>query len=284
MRQEIERVVDFSSLPRNTVYTPSSHLDYFDQFLPIPRDHDYMYIFCAHCGEGKKFVENCGDRLCPYCRRKSVRKTLAKKGMVGSQLPNIRFMTLTLKPIPDLTRERVDEVRGYFRKLIRLKTWKRYVHGGLYVIEVTQTEKGYHYHFHVLYQGKYFPFLELRRIWKKVTNGSYIVWIKRCRDLKKSMDYLLYYISKIEKGNIPESDFVKAFKGIKLIQFFGIWCRLKGCVEKALCKLCGSTDWISWFDYMSPKGWHDGWWEYDSVSPPVEVIDFEQLTLDWKEV
>jgi len=246
---EITREYLFSSLAHLTGIEPSSHQRYLTLKPQIPEDHSEFWIVCGKCGEPKKIIPNCGSRTCIYCRDKTITKTLARKNMQKRKAENVRFMTLTLKSLPNLDRRTTDIVRGYFRKLIRRKGWKKYVTGGLYVIEVTRTNQGYHYHFHVLYQGKYFPYPELQYLWKKITGESYIVWLSSISDASGAFNYLLDYVGKVEKGNIKREDYDRAFKGIKLVQFFGTWTKIKGIKLSCKCKKCKESDWLMPWEY-----------------------------------
>ena len=157
-------------------------------------------------------------------------------------------MTLTVKSELNFGREEIYKIRGYFRRLIRLRSWKKHVIGGLYVIEITHTKNGFHFHFHILYQGEYYPFEKLRYDWKYITGDSYIIWISGVRDSQNSFDYLLDYVTKSETGNIPREVFAREMKGIKLVQFFGVWTKIKGIIKKSKCKICNASNWISQFD------------------------------------
>ena len=240
----------FSSSPLLTVSIPSLHPNNYSFRKPPPPDHQTRSIWCGGCGLRKEFVMNCGSRVCEYCREKSIRKTLNKKGLINKPPRDLRFMTLTLKSLQSLDPLTIVKVRDYFRHLIRRKLWKKYVHGGLYVIEVTKTNNGYHYHFHVIFQGQYFPHGELMKLWKDVTGGSYIVHLSRIYDTEKSFSYVLSYVSKVEKGNIDSNEYAETFKGIKLVQFFGYWCKLKSPKIPVVCTACKCQHWVSEWDII----------------------------------
>ena len=191
-------------------------------------------------------------------------KILRRKGLDKGVCDDIRFMTLTLKTFPALNRETLDTVRKYFQNMIRRVGWKKYVLGGLYVIEVTRVRNGYHYHFHILYYGFYFPWDELRSLWKKVTQHSWIVHVSRVQNGKKAFDYCLRYVTKCEKGNIEPSEYELIFHGKKLVQFFGCWTKLRSIKLPVLCSECGSSNWIvewelygHWTSIESYKGGGD---------------------------
>lgn len=283
----------FSSSALNLNSIPSSHSPRESQSIPVPDDHKTRSIWCSHCGHKKTFVMNCGSRTCEYCRLRSIKKTLNKKGLLKRIPADLRFMTLTVRSFGELSVERVQQCKNYFRRLIRLKGWKKYVTGGLYAIEVTKNQAGYHYHFHVIYSGKYFPYAELRHLWKKVTGDSYVVWISRIYDAEKSFAYVLKYISKVEKGNIDKTLYATAFKGIKLVQFFGTWCRLTGTKEKIKCPICQGDDWWSEFDeYRFRRECKEGMHGWEQIAlmrkreeeEEVRIKEKQEFFEDWLEV
>lgn len=265
---------------------PSSHCPFQPEVLQVPADHQTSVIFCKCCDKPKLIIPNCGNRLCPYCRNKVVNRTLNRRDLYKNPPSGLRFMTLTIKSVPTLDRKSIDTIRGYFRKLIRRKVWKRYVKGGLYVIECTKTNAGYHLHLHILYQGEYFPYRALCNQWKEVSEGSYICWISKVKDSEYALGYVLKYVSKVEKSNIPAEEYLKAFKGIKLVQMFGTWTRGSIPREKAKCRFCGNSK----FYYLAGVDPADIDFNYhkeiqmdkeeDSIglSPPIEEYDFEVAT------
>lgn len=253
---------------RELQYT-SVHSTIFKDTIPssqsvqaVPGNHQTRSIVCTGCGNKIKVVMNCGDRTCPYCREKSVKKSLSKKGLLDRRIEGLRFMTLTVKSVAEFNREEIDKIRDYFRHLIRRKLWKKYVLGGMYVIEVTHTNKGYHIHLHILYSGKWFPWAQLMRIWKEITDGSYIIWISKVKDSTAAMNYVLGYISKVDKSNVDKTLYLKVVKGIKLLQFFGTWVKMHVQKKPCTCKMCQGTEWM--LDLMLlPKFFND----YDWFSP-----------------
>lgn len=249
--ETIEQEPRFSSYTFQTVFEPSSQLTFRHTFADFEKTHKRVELFCGKCGSHKTVIQNCGSRSCDYCRNRVVTKILKRKGLDKGIDGNIRFMTLTLKTLPDLNRVTLERVRNYFRKLIRRVGWKRYVLGGLYVIEVTRVKSGYHYHFHVLYYGHYFPYAELQSLWYRVTNGSYICWITAVQDGKKAFDYCLRYVTKCEKGNIDSAEYEYIFHKIKLVQFFGCWTKLKQQKIHIPCRECGFDAWITEYEIMS---------------------------------
>jgi len=238
----------FSSLTLFTSIIPSSQLIFSGIKNQPPPSHEKGAAVCASCGNFRVYTKNCGDRTCIYCRAKSIKRTVGRKPGLMKKLRDIRFMTLTVKSRAEFSAEEIKEIRKYFQKLIRRKLWKKYVTGGLYVMEVTHTRAGYHYHYHILYEGKFFPWAELMVEWKKVTQGSYIVYIERPKEIKNTTNYVLDYVTKVEKSNIPKHEFAEVMKGIKLVNFFGCWTKGKSIKLSQECAICHKNNWLSPFD------------------------------------
>ena len=213
----------FSSSPRLPVLIPSSHSELLTLCEELGEGHKVQTVTCAHCGTVKHYVSNCGSRLCEYCRMKSVNRTLSRKGIGKRKMTGLKFLTLTVKSVDSLSNKNTLAIRDYFRKLIRRQFWKKAVRGGIYAIEVTQTSNGFHYHIHAIYEGDFIHWAIIRAHWASITGGAYIIHVTRAQNARGAMDYLAKYISKIEKGNIKKEQYEAAFKGVKLLQYFGSW-------------------------------------------------------------
>lgn len=269
----------FSSSPRLANIIPSSHPELLELCESLGEGHKVQTVTCAHCGTLKHYITNCGSRLCEYCRMKSVNRTLSRKGIGKRKMTGLKFLTLTVKSVDSLSNKNTLAIRDYFRKLIRRQFWKKAVRGGIYAIEVTQTNNGFHYHIHAIYEGNFMHWAIIRAHWAKITGGSYIIHVTRAQNARGAMDYLAKYISKIEKGNIKKEQYEAAFKGVKLLQYFGSWYKLEKIESKPICKKCGKSDWIGeWFINSSKSNsyFHKAAWEL--MRKASEVAN-EQLNL-----
>ena len=116
------------------------------------------------------------------------------------------------------------------------------------------------------------------KCWKKVTSGSFIIWISKVKDSAQAMNYVLGYISKSEKSNVPHDELLKATKGVKLVQFFGTWCKMKVPKKPLKCEQCGDSCWVLEI-MLSPKFWHDCAWDDIARSKPPPA--YESSVDDW---
>ena len=125
---------------------------------------------CEECGGETVFgPHRCKLRYCPVCGVGLARDLEKRVTKIVARMRSPRFLTLTVPSGPDL-KERLDFLRKAFQRLRRSKVWKRYVRGGVAVLEITGgRRRGWHPHVHVIVDGKFIPKPELVVAWQKAT-------------------------------------------------------------------------------------------------------------------
>jgi len=210
-------------------------------------NHEYITLYCAHCGQSYSVPQPCKNRFCSVCgysRLSKVRRKLnyLVKRQVKSQKQDCRFLTLTIKNITNLP-VMVKSLQKSFRRLRQRSFWKRKVTGGAFVIEVTKSGDKWHAHIHAIIAGDYIPFDTLLKHWMKVSTGRG-VYIKQV-PTNNLVGYLTKYISKSGDGVNSYDEYIvsDSLAGVKLFQPFGNWF---GWVadfkpERPCCRTCGSN-------------------------------------------
>lgn len=142
------------------------------------------------------FSNSCHVKFCPLC---SASKAIQIRKDTELWLKTAEFpkmLTLTLKHDSESQlASLLEELYSCFRQLRRLALWKR-IKGGAWFFEVKETSKGWHAHLHVLCSGGYLPQSVIRRDWKRLTNGSSIIDIRRVRNTEKAAQYVSKYATK----------------------------------------------------------------------------------------
>lgn len=210
-------------------------------------EHGFSTVYCQKCGHEYVAMLNCGDRTCGVCRRRAWGIHWNAIKPIVKTWPMVRFLTLTMRNIPDetVTRDDVKFLRDSFTKLRHTKAWSRWVQGGFYFFHVTNQGRGWHIHLHVLYTGYYIPQNWLSKTWKKITRTSYIVDVRACPDPEKGLHYLLADL--LRPPDIkPEhhTTFNDLFYRTRLVQGFGECSPLK-LRSVFLCPVCGYDQWWS---------------------------------------
>lgn len=185
------------------------------------------FVAMGDCHCSKAVGRSCSIRLCPHCEKK--RALRLRRGLLGllDGWKRPRFVTLTIPNVPRLRRPApetwkkkkqytvYDELRGCLRRLRQRKGFRKYVAGGVYVLETTHAvgqkrckkkgcgawnerlqddegrwfvrctscgheAHGWHPHVHIVYDGRYFPREELQALWVAAGGGEN-VYIQDCR-------------------------------------------------------------------------------------------------------
>jgi hypothetical protein len=210
----------------------------------LDETHPFVTLYCAHCGHEKKFRISCGDRTCPQCRRKWFGFHFNTLQEVVAKWPTIYSLTLTIKNLPNETfsREDVRRIRDNFGKL--RKRYARKIKGGFYVVQATNHGDGWHLHLHILYDGSYIDQEDLSRAWHEITGDSYVLWLRRVKEPRRAIQYLLSDFS--GKPRIRPEDretYNRVFSGSRLVNPFGCYHATKF-KKPWKCPECGGTSWV----------------------------------------
>jgi len=220
--------------------------------------HEFKTVYCAHDGYARKILIGCGRRSCKICRKRWYGQHFEALHALVSGWSHPRFITLTLKNIPDeefaaAGKDHVAFARSCFAKL-RRKLPR--IEGGFYAVEVTNHGHGFHLHLHVVYDGGYIEEQVLKAAWVVVTHGSFIVDIKDVYDARGAVNYLLKDLLKVPKIRPEDVDvFDRVFERSHMIQPFGPHGKTKYKVVRVPCKcpLCGGTVWMSIEPLFDPE-------------------------------
>lgn len=187
-----------------------------------------MAWFMREKSTGRVFVasSSCRLRWCPMCARSraSVIATEVKSWLKVITTP--RFFTFTLKHSDDSLQDQIERLYDCFRKIRKLKQFKKRVHGGVWFFQVKLNTKKdqWHPHIHCVYDGKFFPKEELSKLWYKVTSDSYIVDVRIVNDKSKSAEYIARYSAR--PSNLMDYDpelQIEIYKAMHGKRLCGTW-------------------------------------------------------------
>jgi len=177
-------------------------------------------------------ANRCHSRFCIPCQQERGRLIAAN---IRDKLPRVRlrFMTLTVRAHDQTLRTALDHLYASFTKLRRTRTWKQHVAGGLAILEVNwrPEQNRWHPHFHIIYQGKFFPHESLKQAWLAATGDSWIVDVRAIRTFDDVTAYITKYLSKgIAKGVAHDDrrlcEAITSLTGRKTLLTFGSWAKL----------------------------------------------------------
>lgn len=178
-------------------------------------------------GKVRPWIRRCKHRLCPFCGRARSSYVAGQLTEVMQQMKRPRMLVLTVRSREEPLRVQLHDLRRWLRALRRSKDWRARVRGGAYTVEVTLNERTglWHPHLHVVYDGEYFPFKLLQRLWHDVTGGSEVVWVQAVHQVAGAARELAKYIGKIQQLDRLDGkqirEYAQAVRGARMVQAFG---------------------------------------------------------------
>jgi hypothetical protein len=171
--------------------------------------------------------------MCPICGRARSFQVAHQIDQIVAQMRTPRQIILTVASSGKPLSHQLRFLRAAFSRLRRTPWWNRHVTGGAYTIEVTRNpDTGlWHPHIHMLVDGIFIPWQELRSHWHKITAGSKVVWISDVTSRRDSVLELCKYVGKpVASDDWPALDlceYALAVRGQRMVQAFGRWRRYK---------------------------------------------------------
>lgn len=175
----------------------------------------------------------CRSKWCPRCaeRRAHIIQANLQNHLQGR---TVRTITLTLRHTDEPLATQVDRLLRSFRRLRSTSTWKKYVHGGAYFLELTvnQSTEQWHPHLHLIVDGVYFPHTDLAAAWEKATGDSHIVHIAIVRDRRSIARYVTKYLTKpLETAEYATDDqlaeAIAALHSRRICGCYGTWTKAR---------------------------------------------------------
>lgn len=235
-----------------------------------PLSHDFRRIVCLHCGHTIDVPVYCGNRFCEICARPRALRIRRRIDFCIKNTPKLagyrwKFLTLTIANEPDLSKMLKRLVKA-FRRFRQRKFWKKSVHGGCFVIEVTGRPGSWHAHIHAIIFARFMDWRSILNTWQKVSGGQHI-------DIRQippgaALGYVTMYTTKTPDLPLTELQIVSdALKGFRLFNPFGSWFKINREFEvvKCGCPKCGMSDWMPEDQILYAPRFSDAWLRYEEV-------------------
>lgn len=214
--------------------------------------HFYTSIYCDNCGHNIAVPIRCGRRFCNICNIGSHCRARARIKWICEHTKPTRgmswkFVTFTMRNEDDPS-AMVDHIIAAFRRLRQRHEWTERVMSGVYVIEITNTGRGWHVHLHCIVMMKFYPQRWLSLLWNSVS-GSPVVDIKLIKGPSPS-GYITKYVTKWEISDAARDDAERAMRHRRLWSPFGEAHCLNTFYAPAKhpCPVCGNVAWMP--EYM----------------------------------
>ncbi|GAH95157.1 unnamed protein product [marine sediment metagenome] len=222
--------------------------------------HNFITLYCNHCGYEHDVMLRCGDRTCPVCRENEFYRLfdgykVAIEGKIG-----LKSVTLTLKNVPQGGLEgTIDRLRASFNTLRRREPYATLWKGGIYALEIVNKGRGWNVHAHLIIEGAYIPQKTLSADWLSITGDSRIVDIRYVRKAEGALWHMLKYVMKPPTVGSSENkaEYNRVLKGRRLIHAWGTWWGqfVLANTSVFLCPRCGNPHWMSEFELRKLNLW-----------------------------
>jgi len=127
----------------------------------------------------------CKLRWCPICRDVSrmIVTEAVREWLKVQEFP--KMITLTLQHSDDPLKQQINRLYDCFRRLRRRAYFKNLIIGGVWFFQLkhNHTTDQWHPHVHCLVAGEFLPHKKLMKLWHEITGDSYIVDIRKVKDL-----------------------------------------------------------------------------------------------------
>lgn len=190
--------------------------------------------------EGKPTIapKRCRDRLCPLCSARRAYEAGKRMTVAAESMKQARMLTLTAPHVQAPLTDQLAALRRAFAKLRKSPAWTTSVLGGIYAIECTfNAERGeWHPHMHVLMDGEYMHWADVKEAWRQALNASGGLWnlakdaplsvqIEFIYNRAAAAKYVAKYITKpADLERWPQeriTEFADAMHGGRLMHTFG---------------------------------------------------------------
>lgn len=184
----------------------------------------YTVAVCSGCRTVRRFPNRCDQFYCAECQPRLANDRRKAVEWWTNEVRQPKHIVLTVKNVPDLTRDHVQQFRKWFTNLRRSKFAEKW-RGGFYSIEVTNEGRGWHLHLHALIDAQWIDAIELGQQWTKVTAGyGRIVKVKDARQTNYLREVTKYCVKGVQLAAWSPSEittFIDAFEGVRTFGVFG---------------------------------------------------------------
>lgn len=160
---------------------------------------DAAWVFRSNADPSRLKVccDSCRDRWCRACQRDRSR-IIAANLRERLKDASVKLVTLTLRHRFQPLRSQVDRLLESFRTLRKKPLWTDSIEGGVAFVEVTYNPETnrWHPHLHILCVGTWLSQSTLSATWDQITGGSFMVDVRRVRDIDQVAAYVVKYATK----------------------------------------------------------------------------------------
>lgn len=179
---------------------------------------------CNGCAKVRTFWNRCDNFFCPACQPTLSRERAESIEFWTHYVKQPKHVVVTARNTDHLTFRQVKWFKACIAKLRRRKFAKNW-RGGCWSLEVTNEERGWHLHAHILVDADWVDAVQLSQQWAKLVGQDFaIVSVKDCRGKDYLREVTKYACkgSELAKWTGPQiAEFIHAFQRQRTFGVFG---------------------------------------------------------------
>ena len=183
-----------------------------------------IYRTCKDCGRWEAFPYKCNIKWCPRCQPRLTRIRRNLISLWSKKIQQPKHLVLTQKNFDVLTRKKIREHTKLLAKMRRTKCFAK-VRGGCVSTEITNENRGWHLHAHLLLDVNWLEMDKVSITWGKLVGQEFaIVKVKDVRDEEYLQEICKYVVegSELAKWQPHQiNEFVQAVRGLRMFNSFG---------------------------------------------------------------
>jgi hypothetical protein len=199
---------------------------------------------CDGCGKTTTFWNRCEKFWCPGCQPRLSRDRFESLEWWTKDLAQPKHLVLTARNFPELTAKKVKWFKAQFKKLRARKCCRNW-HGGLWSLEVTNENRGWHLHLHILLDCRFVDIENVSRNWAQLMGQEFAICkVKDCRNKAYLAEVTKYAVKGSELAKWKGEDIVKFIWAFSRQKNFGVFGTLHG----------KRTQWREWIESLREHG------------------------------
>ena len=198
---------------------------------------DEWYRTCRECRDVKTFFYRCSLKFCPRCNWRIARRRSEIIKYWSLLVKQPKHVVLTSRNSESITRDTLRMVMKSFGKLRRHKEW-RLATGGCVSMEVTNENRGWHVHLHILVDSRWIDASSLSIKWGQLVGQNFaIVKVQDCRQREYLNEVTKYVVKASQMAKWPAEEiaaFIGAIRGVKFFAPFGSLYKMQAQIKAEL--------------------------------------------------
>jgi hypothetical protein len=223
-RTKDKLLVDLRRVESDSIAAKLREVGEYDLANKLEDCHSKRFVkICRHCRKETWFWNRCDRIYCPICAPKISWRRFQDLQWFASKAKQPKHVVLTHRNDDDISPKAIARHKKSLGKLRRSKFAEKW-RGGCWAMEVTNEERGWHIHWHLLVDADWIDGHELGIRWRRVTDEhSHIVKVKDVRDKDYLHEVTRYAVKGSDLASWKPADIASFIQAITRQRTWGVF-------------------------------------------------------------